>query len=67
MLADDPGQDKNVYDGSDHSVMMKKMNNLPPVGLDCFFEKYFHHYLHIYLPFYTVVYFIVHFSFDFRL
>eukprot|EP00064_Thunnus_orientalis_P022726 superscaffoldBa00007929_g22942 len=29
MLADDPGQDKNVYDDSDHSVIMRKMTNLP--------------------------------------
>ncbi|AWP12491.1 putative iduronate 2-sulfatase [Scophthalmus maximus] len=29
MLADDPGQDKNVYSDSDHSVLMKKMTPLP--------------------------------------
>ncbi|TKS72722.1 Iduronate 2-sulfatase [Collichthys lucidus] len=29
MLADDPGQDKNIYSGLDHSVMMRKMAGLP--------------------------------------
>ncbi|XP_056239565.1 iduronate 2-sulfatase [Seriola aureovittata] len=29
MLADDPGQDNNIYSDSDHSVMMKKMASLP--------------------------------------
>ncbi|XP_047209579.1 iduronate 2-sulfatase isoform X2 [Girardinichthys multiradiatus] len=29
MLADDPGQDKNIYSGLDHSMMMKKMASLP--------------------------------------
>lgn len=33
MLADDPGQDKNVYSVSDHSVMMRKMAGLPDVSL----------------------------------
>ncbi|XP_019111475.2 iduronate 2-sulfatase [Larimichthys crocea] len=28
MLADDPGQDKNIYSGFDHSVMMRKMASL---------------------------------------
>lgn len=39
MLADDPGQDKNVYEDSQHSVMMRKMNHLPPVSFAvfCFF------------------------------
>ncbi|XP_037636548.1 iduronate 2-sulfatase [Sebastes umbrosus] len=30
MLADDPGQDENIYSDSDHSVMMTKMASLPP-------------------------------------
>ncbi|CAB1447474.1 unnamed protein product [Pleuronectes platessa] len=29
MLADDPGQDKNVYSDEDHSVIMRKMTSLP--------------------------------------
>ncbi|XP_019939410.1 iduronate 2-sulfatase [Paralichthys olivaceus] len=29
MLADDPGQDKNVYSDTDHSVIMRKMTSLP--------------------------------------
>ncbi|KAM8909385.1 iduronate 2-sulfatase isoform 1-T1 [Spinachia spinachia] len=29
MLADDPGQDKNIYSDSDHRVMMGKMASLP--------------------------------------
>ncbi|KAM4555558.1 iduronate 2-sulfatase isoform 2-T2 [Odontesthes bonariensis] len=29
MLADDPGQDRNIYSESDHSVMMRKMASLP--------------------------------------
>ncbi|KAK5612048.1 hypothetical protein CRENBAI_002059 [Crenichthys baileyi] len=29
MLADDPGQDKNIYSGLDHSMMIKKMASLP--------------------------------------
>lgn len=33
MLADDPGQDKNIYSGFDHSVMMRKMASLPHVSL----------------------------------
>uniref|UniRef100_A0A8D3BV18 Iduronate 2-sulfatase n=1 Tax=Scophthalmus maximus TaxID=52904 RepID=A0A8D3BV18_SCOMX len=36
MLADDPGQDKNVYSDSDHSVLMKKMTPLPHVSLNAF-------------------------------
>lgn len=30
MLASDPGQDKNIYSDSEHSVMMRKMPSLPP-------------------------------------
>lgn len=30
MVATDPGQDKNMYSNSDHSVMMRKMASLPP-------------------------------------
>ncbi|XP_015244624.1 PREDICTED: iduronate 2-sulfatase [Cyprinodon variegatus] len=29
MLADDPGQDKNIYSDLDHSIVMKKMDALP--------------------------------------
>ncbi|KAM4733039.1 iduronate 2-sulfatase [Anableps anableps] len=29
MLADDPGQDKNIYSDLDHSMVMKKMASLP--------------------------------------
>ncbi|CAK6969332.1 iduronate 2-sulfatase [Scomber scombrus] len=29
MLANDPGQDKNVYNDSDHSMLMRKMTSLP--------------------------------------
>ncbi|XP_073343334.1 iduronate 2-sulfatase [Pagrus major] len=29
MVADDPGQDKNIYSDSDHSVIMTKMASLP--------------------------------------
>ncbi|XP_060935350.1 iduronate 2-sulfatase [Limanda limanda] len=29
MLEDDPGQDKNVYSDTDHSVIMRKMTSLP--------------------------------------
>lgn len=39
MLADDPGQDRNVYKDSDHSGMMRKMRNLPPVSLDEFLSR----------------------------
>uniref|UniRef100_A0A665TC34 Iduronate 2-sulfatase n=1 Tax=Echeneis naucrates TaxID=173247 RepID=A0A665TC34_ECHNA len=33
MLADDPGQDNNIYSDIDHRVMMKKMAGLPHVSL----------------------------------
>lgn len=38
MLAGDPGQDRNIYSNSDHSVVMTKMASLPRVSK--FFEFY---------------------------
>lgn len=32
MLADDPGQDRNVYSDADHRGIMKKMAHLPHVS-----------------------------------
>uniref|UniRef100_A0A8C9YFR8 Iduronate 2-sulfatase n=1 Tax=Sander lucioperca TaxID=283035 RepID=A0A8C9YFR8_SANLU len=40
MLADDPGQDNNVYSDFEPSVMLTKMASLPHVTLNSFFRNY---------------------------